>query len=482
MDWQRIAHLSTAERQRLQNVKLHAFLRHQIRYSPHYRELFAAHDIAVADIRTTDDLVLLPFTTKEDLAPTEENRAKPRTFILQPDEHLLKRYAPKSMLLGLLRDKLLGKDVKERLLWEYKPIHLHFTTGRSALPTVFAYSARDVELLKESGRRLLDVSGVSRDEVGVNGFPYSPHLAFWLTYYAMTTVLMTGLPTGGGKVMGTEKIIETIERLKANALVFIPGYCYHLLRTAVAEGRDFSNVQHVLFGGERVSPGLREKMREMLTKLGAHEVNILATYAMTEGKTAWIQCAENTGYHLYPDLEFFEVVDQDGRRVTEGPGELVYTTLAWRGSVVVRYKTGDLTAGIEYGACPNCGKTVPRILPDLQRATEVREFALSKVKGELVNLNNFYPAVANMHEIEEWQVEIAKANDDPYEVDELRLYVALRDGETMHAVRPVLERRLEDNIGVRVLIIEEPLGKLLERLGMETELKEKRILDRRPKQ
>jgi phenylacetate-coenzyme A ligase PaaK-like adenylate-forming protein len=480
MNWHHISHLSREERAAVQNAKLRHFFRHALPYSPYYRELFKKYDLSLADVRTTDDLVKLPFTTKEDLAPREDDRARPKQFILQPDEHLIKKFAPKSHLLKLLWKKITKQDVTRRLEWEYKPIHLHFTTGRTALPTPFAYTACDLETLKETGKRLLDVSGISHKEVGINAFPYSPHLAFWLTYYAMATIGMTSLATGGGKIMGTQKIIDAIERMKAGVVAFIPGYCYHLLREAVKQKRDFSNLKHVLFGGERVSDGLRQKVKEMCAALGAPRLTILATYAMTESKTAWIQCHEASGYHLYPDMEFIELVDEEGRRVREGGGEIVYTALNWRGSVVVRYKTGDLAKGIEEGACPHCGKTVPRIVADIQRSSDVKEFHLTKVKGELVNLNNFYPLLSGMKELEEWQVVIRKKHNDPFEVDEIILLVALVSG-TPPSFLPVLAKTVQSEIGVAVNVVEAPMADLLAKLGMETELKEKRIIDERPK-
>src|SRR3989338_85593 len=178
MNWQRLSHLSPDERQSLQNRLVRNLMRHQLPYSPFYRELFKKQNLDFNDIRTTDDLVKIPFVTKADLAPTEEDRAKPRQFILQPDEHSIKKYAPKAMLAKLLWLKLTGRDPKPFLEHEYKPIHLHFTTGRTALPTPFAYSARDLDTLSESGERMLETTGISRDLVAINGFPYSPHLAF----------------------------------------------------------------------------------------------------------------------------------------------------------------------------------------------------------------------------------------------------------------------------------------------------------------
>ncbi len=479
-NWEKINTLNREEIKSLQNRQLKIFFKHQLPYSPHYRELFKKNKIDFADIQTTDDLIKIPFTSKADLAPTEEDRSKPRQFILQPDEHLIKRYAAKGDLIKIIWGKLTKQDVTRKLEWQYKPVHTHFTTGRSALPTAYVYSAYDLERLKESGERMFNVIKVDRKLVAINGFPYSPHLAFWLAHYALVKLGITSLQTGGGKVMGTQKIMDAIERLKAGILIFIPGYCYHVLRQALQEKRDFSSVKHVIFGGERVSPGHREKVKELLNQLGAESPNIYATYAMTEGKTAWIQCCEKSGYHLYPDMEYFEVIDKDGNRVKEGEaGELVYTALDWHGSVVVRYRTGDMTQGISYEPCPYCGRTVPQIHPDIQRSSEVKEFQLSKIKGELVNLNNFFPLLSGVKEVEEWQVNIQKKNNDPYEVDEIIVEVAPATGVDFDLLRPKLEKRITNDIGVGVTVKECQLNVLLEKIGMETELKDKRIVDKR---
>ncbi|MDD5566646.1 MAG: AMP-binding protein [Patescibacteria group bacterium] len=480
--WSKLSHLPKEKIQALQNKKLRTFIRHYIPYSPYYRELFKKNNLCYSDIRSTSDLIKLPFTSKADLAPTEDDRAKPRQFILQPDEKLIKKYAPKSQLAKIIWGKITGQNVQRKLEWEFKPVHMHFTTGRTALPTPFVYSAYDLEILKESGERMFNVINVDRSLFALNGFPYSPHLAFWLAHYALVKLGITSLQTGGGKVMGTQKILDAIERLKAGILIFIPGYCYHVIREAVNQKRDLSSVQHVVFGGERVSPGLREKVRELLQQQGAKNPRIYATYALTEGKTAWIQCSEESGYHLYPDIEYFEVVDKEGRPVKEGePGELIYSALDWRGSAVLRYKTGDTCQGIDYEPCPNCGRTVPRIRPDIQRNSEVKEFNLTKVKGELVNLNNFFPLLSGIKEIEEWQVTIQKKNNDPFEVDELIVEVATKDGLDFDQFQHRLEKMIYSDVGVSVTVQSCDLQTLLQKIGMETELKDKRIVDARPK-
>ncbi len=482
MKWSQLSHLPKEQLREIQNKKLAYFMKHELPYSPFYRQLFIDHKLRFSKIRTTDDLQNVPFTSKEDLAPTVEEPAKPRGFILQPDEKLIRKVAPKEMLAKILWKKARHQDAKQYLEYFYKPIHMHFTTGRSATPTPFVYTGSDVEIFRQAGERMLDVAGVTRDLSALNAFPYAPHLAFWQTYNALTKLGMTSLQTGGGKIMGTQKIMDAIERLKMGVVTFIPGYGYHMLREAVKQKKDFSSLKFVISGGERASAGMKEKVKGLLAQLGAKDVQYLSTYAFTEGKTAWIQCHERSGYHTYPDLEFFEVVDKEGKRVEDGqPGELVYTSLGWRGSVVVRYRTGDMVEGIEYEPCPHCGKTVPRIKMDIQRSTEIKEFNLTKVKGELVNLNQFYPVLSKIPELEEWQVEIRKKNNDPYEIDEIVVYIAQKEGVPFDMIRSKINQLLHNEIFISAQVIEKPLNELLEMLGMETELKEKRIVDNRPK-
>ncbi|MEK7537505.1 MAG: AMP-binding protein [Patescibacteria group bacterium] len=482
LDWKKVSGMSAGELREMQNQKLRWFIRHKLPYSPYYRGLFERQGLHWNDFKTTDDLQKLPLISKADIAPTEDDRARPRKFILQPDEHLIKKHATKGELLRLVKMKVMKEDAKAVLEKEYKPLHLHFTTGRTALPTPFTYSAYDLDMLRETGRRAFNVAGFASSNVGLNAFPYSPHLGFWLAYYGLLEAGITALATGGGKVMGTQKIMDSMERLKVNVVTMIPGYCYHLLREAVKQGRDFSNLKYIVFGAERVSPAFREKVKELLVQVGATEVQILATYASTEAKTAWIQCAEHTGYHLYPDLEFIELVDDEGKRVAEGqPGEIVYTALDWRGTVVVRYRTGDLAQGIEYNPCPSCGRTVPRILPDIQRRSEMKEFRLTKVKGELVNLNNVFPIMSGIKGLDEWQLVIRKRNNDQFDLDEIVISASPKDGANFAQVEDEIKKKMYAEMQVGVIVEQKTTAQLTESLGMETELKEKRIVDSRPR-
>ncbi len=481
-NWQKLSGTPWEEQKRMQDRKLKAFLVNQIYpYSPHYRRVFDELKLDPYKFQGVDDLVHLPFTYKEDVAPTDEEPQKHKDFVVRPDEEVSEKYGHLAKL-----SPYGGKHVVEEKTDEYKPVHMHFTTGRTAQATPFVYSKRDLDNIREGGRRLLDVFDLSRQDILLNAFPYAPHLAFWQAFYAADAMGVACLNSGGGKVLGTQNLIEAVELIRANVLVFIPGYAYYLMRQAAEQKRDYSSVRKVLFGGERVPPGLKDKIRALLTEMGADNPEVLATYACTESRLAWGECPadESHGYHIYPDFEVIELVDpQTGERVAEGEeGEVVYTALDWRGTCLLRYRTGDVAkGGITYAPCPNCGRTVPRISANIQRKSEFKEFELTKIKGTLVNLNNFFPLLMGHAKILEWQVEIRKRNDDAFDLDEINLYIApVEDVDIEELKNDLRQKIIRDTEVAPNQIIVTSAKDILARLGMETELKEKRILDNRP--
>lgn len=488
-NWKRLVGMKPKDLRRMQDAKLRAFVRRQLYpFSPHYRELFDREGIDPRSIRTRDDLRRIPFSSKADLAP-EDNPKAFQDFILQPDSQSVRAgWGLARVAWRAGNEWLRGRSLRDGLDAEYRPIFLTATTGRSARQVPFLYSAYDIDRMREAGRRLVDVSALTREDRVVNIFPFAPHLAFWQVAQAGLAAGIFGIGTGGGKVSGTAKNIKTIANLKATSITGVPGYVYHLLREAVEREADFSAVRQIVLGAEKVTDEQKARMRGLLERMGARDVQILGTYGLTEARMAWIECpAEDhasTGYHLYPDMGLFEVIDPDsGEPVGEGEtGELVYTPLDGRGSLVFRYRTGDIAhGGIARSPCPACGRTVPRVSTHITRRVQIEDLRLSKIKGTLVNLDDFTHTLARCHAAEEWQVEVRKRNDDPHDLDEIVVYVAPRRGFTGEEATRSVETLMRESLEVapnRVVV--ESLPRLIERLGMETEPKEKRVIDRRP--
>ena len=480
------------ERRASQIARLRRHLRTQVGpFSPFYRRKFADWKFDPDSLRTWDDLRRSPFTSKQDLLPSAENPGGPRSFILQPTPELIRSALPKAELLKFVAKKLLRGDARTKrdLVAEYSPASLLFTTGRSSSSIPFFLTPFDEKLMLESGRRIAAVLGLEagRDRT-VSLFPYAPHLAFWQVAYCGLAAGLLTLNTGGGKIMPTEKLLGAIETLKPTCVAGMPGFFYHLVRRAVEEGRDFSSIHTVCLGGENVPPGFRSKVAESLAKVGAKDVKVTSVLGFTEARLCWAECtgAPRTGFHTYPDLNLFEIVDPDsGEPLPEGTtGELVYTTLEGRGSCVVRYRTGDVIEGgmIESAPCPGCGRLVPRISSNLQRRSNVKSLDIGKIKGTLVNLNALTELLAGETDLEEWQLEIRKRNDDPFEVDEIVLYASLKRGVDAAAFTQKIQTDVRNTaeIGLNEVLIEDTPA-LLRRIGMETLQKEERIADRRPK-
>jgi phenylacetate-coenzyme A ligase PaaK-like adenylate-forming protein len=490
--WREIERMGRREQRALQDRLLQRYVREYLYpFSSFYRERFDRAGLRPEQIRSVDDLRRVPLSDKRDLLPTKDEPQRFKRFILQPDPATLKAAWPLHRKLPLLLQRWTqGKAaVRRRLRREFYPCFMTFTTGRSAEPVPFFYSPHDIDNLHVTGERLVEVMGLHSEYRVANVFPYAPHLAFWQVFFAGQATGMMALSTGGGKVMGSSGDLRAIARLRAEALIGVPGYVYHLLRRGAAEGADLSSVKVVVLGAERVPPGMKQKIRELLAAMGAEDVRVFGTYGFTEARMAFAECPtpdnRYTGYHLYPDLAVFEVVDpKTGEVVPEGgDGELVFTPLQARASCVFRYRTGDLVrGGIRYEPCPDCGRTVPRISSDLTRESSLKDLQLLKVKGTLVNLEDCALLLGGIPEVEEWQVELRKKDDDPLEVDELIVHLAVREGGNHEATASKIREAFKGRLEVAPNRVEfQALEAMLHRIGMETEMKEKRFVDARPK-
>lgn len=481
--WQQ---LPEAAVRRLQAEQLRHYLRNVVLpFSAHYGRMFRAQGLNADSFRTLEDLQRVPFTTKVDLLSTPENPQQFKDFILVPDAKVLARRPG-----NIWRAICLGRDaLKARFESEFRPIFMTATTGRSADPTPFFHTQRDLTHLATAGRRLVEVCGARREDRVLNTFPFAPHLAFWLAHYAGTAAGLLTLSSGGGKVMGTDGTIRQLRKFKPDVLIGIPTFVYHLLHQAVAEGARCENLQRIVLGGEKVSDGLRQKLRELAGELGAPKVEVLATYGFTEAKLAWVECPfphdqPSSGYHLHPDLGIMEVVDpKSGAPLPPGqPGELVFTPLDARGSVVLRYRTGDIIdGGLTYEPCPHCGRSLPRLVGNISRRSEIKEMNFEKLKGTLVDFNELEHVLDDAPHIGAWQVELRKVNDDPLELDEIILHVNKLNGADETQLRRELSTRCFAHLEIHPNRIQFHDAENIRRLqGVGVLMKEQKLVDHRP--
>jgi phenylacetate-coenzyme A ligase PaaK-like adenylate-forming protein len=373
---------------------------------------------------------------------------------------------------------------------EFRPIFLTSTTGRSADPVPFLYTNHDIANLQLAGERVFGVCGARREDKLLNMFPYAPHLAFWLTHYGSTTFGVFTASTGGGKVMGTEGQLRFLRKIRPDVLIGMPTFVYHVLHQAAEEGVRCENLRRIVLGGEKVPDGMRLKLRNLAIELGAREVDVVTTYGFTEAKMAFAECPvpvdqTPSGYHLYPDLGIVEVVDpKTGEAVANGqPGEIVFTPLDSRGTVVLRYRTGDyIDGGLTYERCPHCGRQMPRLLGKISRSSAFKEVQLDKIKGTLVDFNELEHVLDDAANVGAWQIELRKLHDDPHEVDELVLHVQKTNGADDDHLIHDLRTRLMTHCEITPNRIEFHSAEQMRDLqGVGVQLKEQKLVDHRPK-
>ncbi|MDO8543270.1 MAG: AMP-binding protein [Opitutaceae bacterium] len=471
----------------LQGRKLHRFLRDSVLpFSGHYQRVFRECGLSAGDFHSVDDLRKLPFSSKEDLLPTPDNPRRSLGFALIPDPKVLSK-RPGVIARALLRGRARVKDELDR---EWRPTFMTATTGRSTESISFLYSQRDLANLATGGGRIAEIARVTREERMLNMFPFAPHLAFWCMHYAGQDRNTFSLATGGGKCMGTEGNLRAMQKLKPQVVVAMPTFIYHVLQQAIDEKLRLEGIRLICLGGEKVPDGTRRKLSQMCEQLGSPGVQVIATYGFTEAKLAWTECpvdasAAPTGYHLYPDMGIIEVVNPEtGQPVPDGTrGEIVWTPLDQRGTVVLRYRTGDfIEHGLTWERCPCCGRQLPRLMGRISRVSEFRALRFQKIKGTIVDFNELEHALDDVRGLGAWQIELRKVHDDPLDLDEIVLHVA----RMQDAPAAALERTLRDLLQAefelrpnRILFHSAEEIKVLHKVGIA--LKEQKVVDNRPK-
>ena len=320
-----------------QDRAIGGYLRHQVGpYSPFYRQSFAQAGVDLTRIRGTADLANLPFTA---LADVDD----PASLVLRPEpDHVLANGEPG--LRWTMRAATLfgrgGAAAKNRIDPLYKPVH--WVVAGDGLP--LGYAPPDLERLAELGRRWLEQAGLQPTDVLVSILPPGPDVAFWQ--------LQLGARRGGvsALLLDSEPQPAELQRLQPTVLAGRPADLARLLERGMAEQLQLAGLTTVLAVGERLSDGSRERLRELAAAVAPSEPAVVAAWAPPGARAVWAECRGGNAFHTWPDSEVVEVVD----------GEVVWTALGWRGSVLVRLRTG-IAGTLDDGICPTCRRTTPRV-------------------------------------------------------------------------------------------------------------------------
>lgn len=296
-------------------------------------------------------------------------------LLIAADEVGFKRHAPRRELARAARE-VGGKGLEARraaMLRRFKPVHVH-EAGVDRFVAV-AYTRTDLDRLHLAGRRLAEVLGLTSDDALVNAVPAGPTLRFWGLYHLALAARMTALhPRPAGRAPAA-MVARAFALVPATVLAVPVGEATALLSELAARQVGAEGLRRVLVVGPPPDADARRAIAAAGEALVGQPVAVQAVWAPESSRVLYGEAPPGPddppeatwGLLTYPDLEHLEVRDPTtGEDAAGGPGELVTTSLGWRGTALLRYATGCWVAGLEREAPhPATGSTVPRLAPQV---------------------------------------------------------------------------------------------------------------------
>ncbi|WP_336594799.1 phenylacetate--CoA ligase [Bacteroides acidifaciens] len=421
--------MSRDELHNLQGRRLRKLVDLVYHNTPFYRHKMQELDLVPDDIRTIDDIVKLPFTTKADLRDNYP--------------------------VGLLATPM------------SEIVRVHASSGTTGNPTIVGYTHRDLEIWKEVIARALTAYGVTRGDIVSVGYGYGLFTGGLGAHYGVEHLGATVLPTSTGN---TEKHIRLLRDLNVTAIACTPSYALYLAEMIRNQGVSINDLKlHTgVFGAEPWTENMRHEIEE---QLGLKAYNI---YGLSEimGPGVAYECNCKNGSHIAEDHFYPEIINSETGEVLPigQEGELVLTTLTKTGMPLLRYRTKDLTA-LMPGIC-DCGRTNIRFTRILGRSDDmliIRGINVfpSQVENVILEMPEFAPC---------YMLVVDRKNN----MDILEIQVELRpdsfsdDIGSMLALRKRLVERLKSVLSINAEV------KLMEPNSLpRSEGKSMRVIDKR---
>jgi phenylacetate-CoA ligase len=417
--------MSRDELQALQLGRLQHTVRHAFANVPLYTRKFDEVGVHPDDIRTLDDVVKLPFTTKDDL-----RQSYPFGMFAVPMEQVAR---------------------------------IHTSSGTTGLPTVVGYTKNDLRLWAGLVARSLRASGVRPGMKVHNAYGYGLFTGGLGAHAGIEALGATAIPMSGGQTL---KQVQMINDFKPDVILSTPSYLLTITDAMVAAGLDprLSSLKAGVLGAEPWTNQMRRELEERL------DFDALDIYGLSEvmGPGVGNECIESKdGPHLWEDHFLPEIINGDtGDSIEDGEtGELVFTSLTKEAFPVIRYRTRDLT----------------RLLPGSARPGLRRMEKITGRNDDMIILRgvNLFPTQIEeiVLELDHFSPHFVLELTRPARMDELTVRIErheFADATEANAARVMLIERIKDRIGSSVNVLVVAPGTLERSTG-----KHKRVYDLR---
>ena len=179
--------MSRDEMSALQGKRLNKLVNLVYHNVPFYRNKMQEMDLSPDDIQTIEDIVKLPFTTKQDLRDNYP-------YGLQA--------APASEI-----------------------VRVHASSGTTGNPTIVGYTRRDLSVWSEVMSRCLSAYGVTRNDTFSVSYGYGLFTGGLGAHYGVENLGATVIPASTGN---TEKHVRLIRDLGITGIACTPSYALYL--------------------------------------------------------------------------------------------------------------------------------------------------------------------------------------------------------------------------------------------------------------
>ncbi|MDR2678114.1 MAG: phenylacetate--CoA ligase [Zoogloeaceae bacterium] len=427
--------IETAPRERIHALQLER-LQKQVAWAYQrvawYRAQMQAQNLVPKDIRTLEDVRLLPFTDKQTLRDTY-----PYGLFALPLEEV---------------------------------VRLHASSGTTGKPIVVGYSQQDLEVWSDCIARLVRMTGVTRADRVQMAFGYGMFTGGFGLHYGCEKLGCLIVPAGSGN---TERHLMMIQDFGATVLISTPSYALYLCEVGEKEGVDWarSTLRIGLFGGEPCTPGMKREIERRM------HITCTDNYGLTEvmGPGVAGEClAAREEQHIAEDHFLWEIIDPEtGEALPEGAeGELVLTPLSKEAFPVLRYRTHDLTR-VTTQPCA-CGRTHARMAKVRARTDDML----------IVRGTNIFPSQVEdaLSGIEGATPHYRIVLDNESGLDRMTLEVELKPEAFSDAFERLDHFRAQVAARLRQTLLVSPVVKLIEPGGIARSMgKSKRVEDRRNK-
>ena len=339
--------------------------------------------------------------------------------------------------------------------------------GSPGRPLFYPKTYEDIRYNMVGFARTFQCSGTLPGNVAHIAFPLGIHPAGHMWARAARIIGIGAIWGGSGASLPSANQLELIQSLKPTVFMGMSSYGLHLANLAAAEGIDLANgsVNRVLCTAEPVSAAKRAKLER---DWGAE---VYDCFGMTECSMMGAEGAARNGFHVWTDLAYIEVLDEETLKpVGEGePGVLVMTPLfSNNGAAFLRWNSGDIVTWerqedptSEFG-----------VFPVIRHAHRTAGFF--KIRGVNINHQEYEDFLFDIPEVNDFKAELVTAADG---TDRFSLSIEIRAGVDVAAISEKVASATKSTFEVTPNVSVLDLGTLAKEF--ETSVKAPRFADKR---